>query len=200
MAFSQVRRGCALFFPSPALLGGNQFVCLRRFFRRATELCATPIVLLLASDERCPLDSHRRNVACRLPNRGEPLLCIRSSLTPWMRSFSFFFSFRTKNELLFFFSVLTLCLWYLLEAIHPRLTLTPQCPSVADRASSRLGISCSAAELKVVQLCRFNALRSKPLLRSAPRRFYSQRTPADGWSLNGSQHVWRSQAHSKTFA
>lgn len=38
MAFSQVRRGSMLVFPSPALLGGNLFVCLRRFFRR--EPCA----------------------------------------------------------------------------------------------------------------------------------------------------------------
>lgn len=47
MAFSQVRRGSMLVFPSPALLGGNLFVCLRQFFRRATEPCATAIVLAL---------------------------------------------------------------------------------------------------------------------------------------------------------
>ncbi|KAK8756475.1 hypothetical protein V5799_000823 [Amblyomma americanum] len=69
MAFSQVRRGSALVFPSPALLGGNLFVCLRRVFRPAAEPCATAIVLLSASGELCSLDSHRRNVAARLPNR-----------------------------------------------------------------------------------------------------------------------------------
>lgn len=47
MAFSQVRRGSMLVFPSPALLGSNLFVCLRQFFLRATEPCATAIVLAL---------------------------------------------------------------------------------------------------------------------------------------------------------
>lgn len=153
MAFSQVRRGSAVVFPSPAHLGGNLFVCLRRFFRRATEPCATAIVLLSASGERCPLDSRRRNVATRLPNRGEPMSAFSQIAVAFdVRQF---FPLQDKLQ----FGVLSADKVCLRAGTRASLTLTPQCPSLADRAASRLA-TYSASELKVVQLCRFYALRS----------------------------------------